>query len=69
MEVEERLRTVAVVDQAIEGREERDAVGDGIVGDIGMRLPALPRQADAERAEALLREGALRVGFETREYS
>ena len=55
-EVEERLRAVAVVDETVEGGEERDAIGDGRVRRVRMRLPALLRQPHALRAETLLRE-------------
>ena len=55
-EVEERLGTVAVVDQAIEGGEEGDAVGHRVVGDVRMCLPAFWRESYAERAEPSFRE-------------
>ena len=45
VEVEERLGAVAVVDEAVERGEERDAVGDRAVGRVRVRLPALPRRA------------------------
>ena len=38
-EVEERVRAVAVVDQAVEGGEKRGAIGDGAVA---LRPDALP---------------------------
>ena len=61
MEVEERLRAVAVVDEAVEGGEERDSVGNGSVIRIGMSLPALLGQSHPQRAEALLGTLLLRL--------
>ncbi len=58
-ETEELLRAVAVVDQPVERGEKRDAIRDVAVVGLGMRLPAVRRRADAERAEAPLREHAL----------
>jgi len=46
----ERFGTVAVVDQAVEGGEERDAIRDRRVHGFRMRLPALLRQPHAQRS-------------------
>ena len=43
VEVAERLGPVAVVDEPVEGREERDTVGNRGVVDLGMRPPPLAR--------------------------
>src|SRR4029450_5659034 len=61
VEVEERLGPVTIVDEPVERGQERDAVRDGVVGYVGMSLPTLLPEPDAERAEALLREGAIGV--------
>jgi len=61
VESEERLGAVAVVDQAVEGREERDAVGHRTVGRVGVCFPPGLRQADAERAEASIGEEPIRL--------
>ena len=49
-EAEERLGPVAVVDQAVEGREQRDPVGDLAAAGVRMRLPALGRDESDTRA-------------------
>ena len=61
MEPEQRLRPVPIVDQPVEGREERDAVGNGAVERVRMRLPAPGRGAHAEGTKAPLRDRALGV--------
>src|SRR5262245_21955990 len=63
-EVEERFGAVAVVDQPVEGGEERHAIRDGAVHCIRVRLPSIGSEVDTERAEALL--GALALGVTQR---
>jgi hypothetical protein len=58
-EVPERLGAVAVVDEAVERREERRAVGHRPVARVGVREPAALLVADAERPEAPLLAPAL----------
>src|SRR5262249_12823779 len=65
-EVEERLGPVAVVDEAVEGREERHSIRHRAGVDIRMRLPAAVPEPDAERAEALLRVHPLGVAQSNR---
>jgi len=60
VEGEERFQPRAVVDQPVERRKERDAVGNGAVVRIGVRAPLALDEPDAERAEALLVEELLR---------
>jgi len=60
-EVEERFRAVAIVDQAVERREEGDTVRDGAVARVRVCLPALPREPYAERAEPLPGQCPVRV--------
>ena len=59
VEIEERLCPVAIVDEAIERREERHAIGNLGATHIGVSLPAGLRQPHAERPEALLGEHAV----------
>ena len=63
-EVPQRLGAVAVVDQAVERREQRRAVGDRSVGGVRVGEQAALLEPDAERAEALLveRTPSLRLG-------
>ena len=65
MEVPERLRPVAVVDEAVERGEERRAVGYLAVTGGGMGVEAAPLEADAECLEPLLVVGTL--GFRERQ--
>ena len=59
MEVEQRFGSGAVVHEAVEGREERDAIGNRPVGRVGVRDPLALLEADAEGAEPLLAEDPL----------
>jgi len=59
VEIEERLRAVAVVDQAIERREEGDAIGNSIVGRFRMCFPPLRGKPDTQRSEPPLRKEPL----------
>ena len=60
-EPEERLGAVAVVDEPVERREQRCALRDWPVDGVGVRAPLAVLAPDAERAETLLGERALRV--------
>ena len=61
-EVPQRLGTVAVVDEAVEGGEEDGAVRHRPVGRIGMRLPVSLREPDALRAKAAFFSDPLTLG-------
>ena len=72
MEVEERLGAVAVVDQAVEGREERDAIGDRAVGrprdappspSRVSRTPSARKRCSAKRALGLAQRDLLDLGI------
>src|SRR6187455_2919741 len=60
-EVPQSLGAVAVVDEAVEGREKRDARPDAAVLGLGVRDEASPLEPDAERTEALLVERSPRI--------
>src|SRR5204862_5699996 len=57
-ELEERVRAVAVVDEAIERRQERRPQGHALVARVGMGAPFALLEADAERLPTLLFEDA-----------
>src|SRR3954468_6194049 len=61
-EAPQRLGAVAVGDELVERREEREASPDRAVGHIGVCEPAALLEADAARAEALVLEDPLRLG-------
>ena len=58
-EAEERLGPVAVRDQLVERREQRDPVRDRAVLGVGVGVPPVALEADAARAEAELGEPAV----------
>src|SRR5437660_10145299 len=60
-EVPECLGPVAVLDQPVEGRKHGDALGNWVVRDLRMQMPAAALPPDAERAAAALLEHALRL--------
>ena len=60
-EVEERFRAVAIVDEAIEGREKGDTVRDSAVICVWVCFPALRGEPYAERTKALLGEYPVRI--------
>src|SRR5205814_10264216 len=61
VEVPQRLRAGAVVDEPVEGREERRARGNPAVDGVGVRDPTALLEPHAERAEALLLPERLRL--------
>src|SRR6478672_2594491 len=56
---EERFGPSAIVDEAVERREQRDAVGDGRVAHFRVRMPLALLEPDAERPKALLGQDPL----------
>ena len=66
VEVPQRLGAVAVIDEAVEGRQEHGAVGHGTVDRVRVRLPLALDEPHALGAEAPLVADPLRHGHRNR---
>ena len=66
MEVPQRLGAVAVIDEAVEGRQQHGAVGHGTVDRVRVRLPLALDEPHPLAAEAPLVADPLRHGHRNR---